>query len=137
MYEIIKDFIENNISYIETENWEYLFMEYYENYSNLVDTYMDARQLTDLFNVFEECGIPLEDASREARFRVIENAMAGYIDGTFKNNTDIESISMTKCVNQLYSRLNLRLAELRQCFEHAADSLPEYERRTLTVYRGH
>lgn len=116
----VKEFIEDTIDLIESEDWLQLFTLWYAKYS-MFDVNQDRLQLTELFNTLSEAGLgDIKAQSYEARKQIIVEHIIDYIDDlTFDGE---EYINMVGCLNSLGSRLCLGLIELKQIFIDTCES---------------
>ena len=75
---LLKRFIEDNIEYIENNDWDQLFKEWYNLYA-CVDPQIDAEYLKELFKSLQMAGIDCKEQSRDARTHIVEEAIKEYV----------------------------------------------------------
>lgn len=116
----VKEFIEDTIDLIESEDWLQLFILWYAKYS-MFDVNQDLLQLTELFNTLSEAGLgDIKEQSYKARKQLIVEHITDYIDDlAFQLE---EYISMVGCLNALKSWLCFGLIELKQIFIYTCES---------------
>ena len=119
MTENVKQFIEENITTIEQQNWRKLFEDWYFIYST-TDVSVDYGQLEELFEVFREAGINLAEASELDRQSFIQDLIRAYIDDM--RFMEEESVSWAGTVNSLQSRLGVNLLDIKQLFRSVCEA---------------
>ena len=119
MTENVKQFIEENITTIEQQNWRKLFEDWYFVYS-MLDRNVDYNQLQELFEVFRKSGINLAKESEQARLSFIQDCIREYIDGM--KFMEEETVSWAGAVNFLHSRLGVNLLDIKQLFRSVCEA---------------
>lgn len=116
----VKEFIEDTIDLIESEDWLQLFTLWYDKYS-MFNVNEDQLQLTEFFNTLSEAGLgDIKSRSYDARKQIIIEHIEDYIDElTFESE---KYITTAGCVNSLKSRLGFGLLELKQIFIDTCES---------------
>jgi hypothetical protein len=119
MTENVKQFIEENITTIEQEDWQKLFDAWYFTYS-MIDRDVDFKQLKELFDIFRESGINLAKESETARESLIVKYMHEYVEEM--QFMQEETVSWAGAINNLHSRLGVNLLDTKKLFEAVCDS---------------
>lgn len=119
MTENVKQFIEENITTIEQEDWQELFDDWYIIYS-MMDVNVDYKQLQELFDIFKESGINLAKESETARESLIVKYMHEYVEE--KQFMQEETVSWAGAVNSLHSRLGVNLLDTKKLFKSVCDA---------------
>ena len=119
MTDNIKQFIEENITTIEQQDWQKLFEEWYSGYF-MIDRDVDYTQLQELFNIFGKSGINLSEESETARQSLIIKYMNEYIEEM--QFIKKETVTWAGAVNSLHSRLGLTLVDTMKLFRSACDA---------------
>ena len=118
MTDNVKQFIEENITTIEQQDWEKLFDDWYFVYS-MMDVNVDYKQLHELFDIFRESGINLAKESESARQSLIVKYMHEYVEEM--KFLEEETVTWAGAVNSLYSRLGVSLLDTRKLFRSVCD----------------
>lgn len=119
MTDLVKRFIEDNIEFIEEEDWEKLFEDWYFGYS-MMDRDVDFKQLQELFDIFRWSGIDLAKESKLARESLIVKYMNEYVEE--KQFLEEETVTWAAAVNNLHSRLGVNLLDTKKLFRAVCDS---------------
>ena len=119
MTDNVKQFIEENITTIEQQDWQKLFDDWYIVYS-MFDVNEDYKQLQELFDIFRESGINLTKESEAARQSLIVKYMHEYVEEMqFMGE---ETASWAGAVNSLHSRLGVNLLDTKKLFRSVCDA---------------
>lgn len=119
MTDNVKQFIEENITTIEQEDWQALFDYWYIGYS-MIDVNVDYKQLQELFDIFRESGINLSKESETARQSLIVKYMHEYVEEMqFRGE---EAVTWAGAVNSLHSRLGVNLLDTKNLFRSVCES---------------
>lgn len=119
MTDNVKQFIEENITTIEQQDWEKLFDDWYLVYS-MMDRDVDYNMLKELFNIFSEVGINLAEKSKTARESLVVKYMNEYVEEM--QFMEEETVSWAGAVNSLHSRLGVNLLDTKKLFKSVCDS---------------
>lgn len=119
MTDNVKQFIEENITTIEQQDWQKLFDDWYFVYS-MMDTQADCKQLQELFDIFRESGINLAKESETARESLIVKYMHEYVEEM--QFMQEETVTWAGAVNSLHSRLGVNLLDTKKLFKAVCDS---------------
>lgn len=119
MTDNVKQFIEENITTIEQEDWEKLFDNWYFSYF-MMDRDVDFKQLQELFDIFKESGINLAKESETARESLIVKYMHEYVEE--KQFMEEETVTWAGAVNNLHSRLGVNLLVTKKLFKSVCDA---------------
>lgn len=119
MTDNVKQFIEENITTIEKQDWQKLFDDWYFSYS-MIDVNQDYKQLQELFDIFKESGINLEKESELARQSLIVKYMHEYVEEM--QFIGEETTTWAGAVNSLYSRLGVNLLDTKKLFRSVCES---------------
>ena len=119
MTENVKQFIEENITTIERQDWQKLFDDWYIVYS-MIDVNVDYKQLQELFDIFKESGINLAKESEKARQALIVKYMHEYVEEM--QFMEEETVTWAGAVNSLHSRLGVSLLDTKKLFKAVCDS---------------
>lgn len=115
----IKQFIEENITTIEQEDWQKLFEEWYSGYF-IMNKDTDYTQLQELFDIFRESGINLAKESKLARESLIVKYMHEYVEEM--QFMQEETVTWAGAVNSLHSRLGVNLLDTKKLFRSVCDT---------------
>ena len=115
----VKEFIEENITTIEQEDWQKLFDDWYLVYS-MMDRGADYNQLQELFYIFRESGINLAKESETARQSLIVKYMHEYV--AMMQFMGEEIVTYGGAINSLHSRLGVNLQDAKKLFIAVCDS---------------
>lgn len=119
MTDNVKQFIEENITTIEQQDWQKLFDTWYFTYS-MMDREVDYKQLKELFDIFRESGINLAKESETARQSLIVKYMHEYIEEMqFMGE---ETVTCGGAINSLHSRLGVNLLDAKKLFTSLCES---------------
>ena len=119
MTDNVKQFIEENITTIEQQDWQKLFDEWYFRYS-MMNVEVDYKQLKELFDIFRESGINLAKESETARESLIVKYMNEYVEEEqFMNE---ETVTWAAAVNSLHSRLGVNLIDTKNLFRSVCET---------------
>lgn len=124
MTQIIKNFIEENIDYIENNKWYMFFTNWlYYRYKD----FPDNGQYDELLSILEHAGIDVEKQSIDARKAVIITRMRGLIDAIVNDaeswlNKDETHVFIVQqyLIEDLESVLGLTRDEIKWCADEAA-----------------
>lgn len=119
MTDNVKQFIEENITTIEQEDWQKLFDDWYIGYS-MVNRNVDYNQLQELFDIFRESGINLAEESRLARESLVVKYMHEYIEG--RQFVGEAAVTCAGAINSLHSRLGINLLDAKKLFISLCDT---------------
>lgn len=119
MTDNVKQFIEENITTIEQEEWQDLFDCWYFVYST-PNREEDYKQLQELFDIFKKSGINLAKESESARQAVIVKYMHEYVKEM--QFMEEETVTWAGAVNSLHSVLGLNLLDTKKLFKTLCDS---------------
>ena len=119
MTDNVKQFIEENITTIEQQDWQKLFDDWYIVYS-MIDVNVDYKQLQELFDIFRESGINLAKESEAAREALIVKYMHEYVDEM--QFMEEETVTWAGAVNSLHSRLGVNLLDTKKLFKSVCDA---------------
>lgn len=119
MTDNVKQFIEENITTIEQQDWQKLFDDWYFVYS-MMDRDADYKQLQELFDIFRESGINLAKESETARQSLIVKYMNEYVEEM--QFMEEETVTWAGAVNSLHSRLGVNLLDTKKLFRSVCDS---------------
>ena len=119
MTDNVKQFIEENITTIEQEDWQKLFDDWYFSYS-MMDRDVDYKQLQELFDIFRESGINLAKESETARESLIVKYIHEYVEE--KQFMQEETVTWAGAVNNLHSRLGVNLLDIKKLFRSVCES---------------
>lgn len=119
MTDNVKQFIEENITTIEQQDWQKLFDTWYFTYS-MMDVNVDYKQLQELFDIFRESGINLAKESEVARQSLIVKYMHEYVEEM--QFMQEETVSWAGAVNHLHSRLGVNLLDTKKLFKAVCES---------------
>ena len=119
MTDNVKQFIEENITTIEQEDWQKLFDDWYFGYS-MMDRDVDYNQLKELFDIFRGAGINLDKESELARQSLIVKYMHEYVEEM--QFMAEETVSWAGAVNSLHSRLGVNLLDTKKLFQSVCDA---------------
>lgn len=134
MNETVRKFIEEQISYIDAEDWNNLFTMWYLHYADQ-EGWKDSENINQLFSVFEKAGIPLASVSEPARQDIIYAYMYQYIDDVLTDDPDVAEITMVTVVNKLSSRLDVRLIDLNKIFKEVAQEIAKVHNIEVRPFR--
>lgn len=118
MTEHTKNFIEENIHDIETEDWYSVFFSWYRHWATY-DVMIDRLLMNELFNILKKAFDNVMFDSLDARIIIVQDAMEEYIDAS-ANNPYSNNISFTAACGALKSRLDLDADTLLMIFKDAA-----------------
>lgn len=119
MTDNVKQFIEENITTIEQQDWQKLFDEWYIVYS-MMDINVDYKQLHELFDIFREAGINLAKESETARQSLVVKYMHEYVEEMqFMGE---ETVTWAGSVNSLHSSLGVGLLDTKNLFRSVCDA---------------
>ena len=119
MTDNVKQFIEENITTIEHEDWQKLFDDWYFRYS-MRNVEVDYKQLQELFQIFSASGINLRKQSELARESLIVKYMQEYIEE--QQFLEEEAVTWAGAVNSLRSRLGIHLIDTNKLFRSVCDA---------------
>ena len=119
MTENVKQFIEENITTIEQQDWQKLFDDWYIGYS-MTDIDADYKQLQELFDIFKVSGINLAKESQTARHSLIVKYMHEYVEEM--QFMEEETVTWAGAVNSLHSRLGVNLLDTKKLFKSVCDA---------------
>ena len=119
MTDNVKQFIEENITTIEQQDWQKLFDDWYFRYS-MMDVNVDYKQLQELFDIFRESGINLAKESETARQSLIVKYMHEYVEEM--QFMEEETVTWAGAVNHLHSRLGVNLLDTKNLFRSVCES---------------
>ena len=119
MTDNVKQFIEENITTIEQQDWQKLFDEWYIGYS-MIDRDVDFKQLQELFDIFRESGINLKKESELARESLIVKYMHEYVEE--KKFMEEDAVTWAGAVNSLNSKLGVNLLDTKKLFISVCDA---------------
>ena len=119
MTDNVKQFIEENITTIEQQDWEKLFDTWYFTYS-MMDVNVDYKQLQELFDIFRESGINLAKETESARQSLIVKYMHEYVEEM--QFMQEETVSWAGAINSLHSRLGVNLLDSKKLFKSVCES---------------
>lgn len=120
MNNIVKDFIEENINYIEKEQWLQLFLAWYDNpYKSYPDT-----QYSELMIILSSCYKDIDARTLPARTMAITVAVGRTLDTITKPNSGWlgNEVYQEFLLADLVSALGLSKQELIECIDAAANS---------------
>ena len=119
MTDNVQQFIEENITTIEQQDWQKLFDDWYFCYS-MMNRDVDYKQLQELFDIFRESGINLAKESEIARQSLIVKYMHEYVEEMqFMGE---ERVTWAGAVNSLHSRLGVNLLDTKKLFQDVCES---------------
>lgn len=119
MTDNVKQFIEENITTIEQEDWQKLFDDWYIGYS-MMNKEVDYKQLQELFDIFRESGINLAKESKLARESLIVKYIHEYVEEMqFMRE---ETVTCAGAVNSLHSKLGVNLLDVKKLFISVCES---------------
>ena len=78
MTDLVKRFIEENIEFIEKEDWRGVFLSWYLHYG-LGDNIKDLRCVNELFNILQTIYPNVQVDSHDARMEIIVDNFVDYI----------------------------------------------------------
>lgn len=119
MTDNVKQFIEENITTIEQQDWEKLFDDWYFVYS-MMNRDVDYKQLQELFDIFRESGINLAKESETARQSLIVKYMHEYVEEM--QFMQEETVTCAGAINSLHSRLGVNLLDAKKLFISVCDA---------------
>ena len=119
MTENVKQFIEENITTNEQQDWQKLFDDWYIGYSK-TDIDADYKQLQELFDIFKVSGINLAKESQTARHSLIVKYMHEYVEEM--QFMEEETVTWAGAVNSLHSRLGVNLLDTKKLFKSVCDA---------------
>lgn len=119
MTENVKQFIEENITTIEQQDWQKLFDDWYFSYS-MMNRDVDYNQLKELFDIFRESGINLAKESERARQALIVKYMHEYVEEM--QFIGEETVSYVGAINSLHSKLGVNLIDMKNLFISVCES---------------
>lgn len=119
MTDNVKQFIEENITTIEQQDWQKLFDTWYFTYS-MMDRDVDYKQLKELFDIFRESGINLAKESEIARESLIVKYMHEYVEEM--QFMQEEAVTWAGAINNLHSRLGVNLLDTKKLFKAVCES---------------
>ena len=114
----IKDFIEENITYIENEDWYGVFFSWYLHWGTF-NLEKDKALISELFGVLRKAFDNVMFDSLDARKTIVQDAMEEYINARADNSNAV-TVSYTAAVDNLNSRLALERDDLLEVFRDAA-----------------
>ena len=112
MTDNVKQFIEQNIDFIDQHDWRAVFNKWYTKYY-MFDKTADTLQLRELFDVLQEIGV-LPHEHRAAREDLITDYLNDYIDESIFESAKI--ITAVGAINSLHSWLGVPLIGLKAQF---------------------
>ena len=122
MTHVIKEFIEENIERIETNQWFLLFLNWYKNPHK---QFPDTNEWDELIEVLQHVDKNILETTKTQREGVIITITRGTIDD-IKRNQDMwtrgKQITLNFLLMDLYSLLGLSQQEILQCINQAAHS---------------
>lgn len=119
MTHIVKEFIEQSITYIDHEDYFSTFMLWYKEYS---DSKHDRELFEELFFIFDSAGIDLRGDSLSDRKLIIKEQMFSYIDNVLQN-TDVEEVTFPLVIKHLKSNLGFSLVTLNEFFKEVGNNI--------------
>ena len=121
MNNIVKDFIEENINYIEKEQWLLLFSAWYHN---PYKSFPDHIQYTELMIILSSCYKNIDAITLPARRMAITLAVGRTLDTITKPNSGWygNEVYQVFLFADLVSALGLSKQELIECIDEAANS---------------
>ena len=122
MTPLIQNIIEDNIQLLEDQNWEALFTRWYTHYASL-NRSTDTKHLREFFNVCQEAGISVEEASYEARQHIISSAMHVIIENLLSHDSKLKRVGIVHVINELRSTLYLSLTELIPLYKNVVTQM--------------
>ena len=128
----IKEFIEENISEIENEDWYGVFFSWYLHWGTY-DLRRDKQWISELFGVLKEAFDNVIFDSLDSRIIIIQDAMEEYINAR-ANNPNANNISFTAVCNVLNSRLDFDSDTLLKIFKDAAKQCGFIVRNDLNIH---
>ena len=120
MNEFVKNFVETSIDFIDLEDWDGLYREWYKKGNK--ESNSDSLLLNELFEVLSMIGFKdLKDSTYDIRRNIIQEKFKEYI--LLEKYRKAEYISWAGSVNHLNSRLGVGLIDLRRLFRAALEEL--------------
>ena len=116
----IKEFIEENISEIENEDWYGVFFSWYLHWGTY-DLRRDKQWISELFGVLKKAFDNIIYDSLDSRMIIVQDAMEEYINAR-ASNPNSSNVSFTAVCDALNSRLDLEADTLLKIFKDAAKS---------------
>lgn len=117
----VKTFIEQNIDFINSEDWASVFRLWSYEYAPNTEP-DDYAQLRELFSVLEVIDPAIKQNSQEARYELVIEQMQATVRRTL-NTGRHDTISMAAVIIDLNSRLFCGLVELKSLFCDACTEL--------------
>ena len=121
MTDLVKEFIEETIRYIETGKYHEVFTIWYNNYS--YDKKHDYQNLTELFQVFEKADLNVYAKSEAARKDIIYEHMLDYIEDILNNDPSVTDITLPDVIRHLNSDLYIGLIDRKNLFKDICKKL--------------
>ena len=119
----VKDFIEATIDLIEKKEYHEVFTIWYLHYYDGSGLGKDHQNLEELFKVFDAIDIDLYKESEEARKDIIAEHMYDYLDDILTNDPDVSEVGLPQVVQNLNSKLDVRLITLNELFKEVTTKL--------------
>ena len=120
MYQIVKEFIEENINIIENADYERFCSVWVDNYSPRVSN-TETAVLHELFDVLRSVGLNFEEESRPYREQYVLQNMIDVIKAV--RDSGLESIDLSSVVKALKSNLSVGLIAALALFKEAAKQI--------------
>ena len=122
MTHVIKEFIEENIERIETNQWFLLFLNWYKNPHK---QFPDTNEWNELIEVLQHIDKNILETTKNQREGVIITITRGTIDD-IKRNPDMwaygKQVALNFLLSDLYSTLGLSEDEVIDCINQAAET---------------
>lgn len=132
MTDNVKKFIEQNINLLENKKYYNAFTLWYLHY---YDAKTDTASLNELFRVFRTAEIDLDKESEEARKQIIKERMLDYIDNVLEFDPNITFITLPDVLQNLRSRLDVRLTTLNNLFKECYNDLANLHNIELQPFK--
>lgn len=117
MTDLIKRFIEENIEFIEKQEWYNLFYSWYMHFGDN-NTSIDARNLRELTEALEIVYPDFGFEAKEAQQKVLLDKMEDYINNCVQIGK--KHIRYTSCIDTINSLFGIHEYFLKQLFKQAA-----------------
>ena len=119
MTDLIKRFIEENIEFIEKQEWYNLFYSWYMHFGDN-NTSIDARNLRELTEALEIVYPDFGFEAKHAQQEVLLDKMEQYINDCVQ--VGIKQIRYTSCIDSLSSLFGIHEFFLKSTFKQAAEN---------------
>lgn len=117
----IKSFVEENINYIEKQDWKTTFFSYYLHWGN-IDVKTDYKYMQELFDVLRVVDPDVVEDSFDVRAEIIQDQMEYSIYARLNHPIDTEPLHFKSLIYTLTSRLGFDESDLYAIFVNAAEN---------------